>query len=130
MGNRIKLLLHKLGTISKKKFALRFISDFLRSVFLLFQDWLNHLDWMALNGINLALASSGQEMIWLKTYQSLGLSPKSIEKNYFAGKAFLPWNRMGNLKSWAGPLKSGAFVYVSGVVAWPLDILIGQAAAN
>ena len=80
---------------------------------------------MALNGINLALASSGQEMIWLKTYQSLGLSPKSIEKNYFAGKAFLPWNRMGNLKSWAGPLKSGASVFVSGVVAWPLDILIG-----
>ena len=59
---------------------------------------------MALNGINLALASSGQEMIWLKTYQILGLTSKSIEENYFAGKAFLPWNRMGNLKSWAGPL--------------------------
>jgi alpha-N-acetylglucosaminidase len=73
-------------------------------VSLLFQDWSNHLDWMALNGINLALASSGQEMIWLKTYQSLGLTSKSIEENYFAGKAFLPWNRMGNLKSWAGPL--------------------------
>ena len=38
------------------------------------EEWSDHLDWMALNGINLALASSGQEMIWLKTYQSLGLS--------------------------------------------------------
>ena len=42
-----------------------------------FPDWSNHLDWMALNGINLALASSGQEMIWLKTYHSLGLSSKA-----------------------------------------------------
>ena len=85
---------------------------------------------MALNGINLALASSGQEMIWLKTYQSLGLSPKSIEKKYFAGKAFLPWNRMGNLKSWAGPLKSGASVYVSGALASSLAILIAQVDTN
>ena len=33
MQTKMKLLLHKLGTISKKKFALKFISDFLRIVF-------------------------------------------------------------------------------------------------
>ena len=29
---------------------------------------------------------------------------KTLEENYFTGKAFLPWNRMGNIKSWSGPL--------------------------
>lgn len=65
------------------------------------QDWSNHLDWVALNGFNLVLASSGQELIWLKTYQSLGL--KNLT-GFFTGQAFLPWNRMGNLKAWSGPL--------------------------
>ncbi len=67
-------------------------------------DWSDHLDWMALNGINLALAASGQELIWRQTYRSLGL--ETLE-NFFTGKAFLPWNRMGNLKAWAGPLSLG-----------------------
>ena len=29
---------------------------------------------------------------------------KTIEDNFFTGMAFLPWNRMGNLKAWSGPL--------------------------
>jgi alpha-N-acetylglucosaminidase len=69
-------------------------------------DWSDHLDWMALNGINLAMALSGQEMIWLKTYQTFGLTPSTIQGEFFTGKAFLPWNRMGNIKGWAGPLSS------------------------
>ena len=68
------------------------------------QDWSSHLDWMAFNGLNLALASSGQEQIWLRTYESLGLSANLTQK-YFTAKAFLPWNRMGNIRSWAGPLR-------------------------
>ena len=66
-------------------------------------DWSRHIDWMALNGLNLVLASSGQELIWLKTYEKLGLKSK-LMRDYFTGKIFLPWNRMGNLKAWTGPL--------------------------
>ena len=66
-------------------------------------DWSKHLDWMALNGINLALASSGQELIWSQVYKSFGISQESLQQNFFTGKAFLPWNRMGNLKAWSGP---------------------------
>ena len=65
-------------------------------------DWSRHIDWMALNGLNLVLASSGQELVWLRTYEKLGLG--KLMRNYFTGKAFLPWNRMGNLKAWSGPL--------------------------
>ena len=67
-------------------------------------DWSRHIDWMALNGLNLVLASSGQELVWLKTYEKLGLPAAKLMGDYFTGKIFLPWNRMGNLKAWTGPL--------------------------
>ncbi|CAK6438171.1 unnamed protein product [Pipistrellus nathusii] len=65
--------------------------------------WEQEIDWMALNGINLALAWSGQEAIWQRVYLALGLTPSEIDE-YFAGPAFLAWERMGNLHTWGGPL--------------------------
>ena len=66
-------------------------------------DWEKHIDWMALNGLNLVLAESGQEWIAMKTLMEFGMSRKEVQ-SHFTGPAFLPWNRMGNLNSWAGPL--------------------------
>ena len=34
-------------------------------------QWQAHIDWMALNGINLPLAFTAQEYIWLKVYQQV-----------------------------------------------------------
>ncbi|XP_006833764.1 PREDICTED: alpha-N-acetylglucosaminidase [Chrysochloris asiatica] len=65
--------------------------------------WEQEIDWMALNGINLALAWSGQEAIWQRVYLALGLTQSEINE-YFTGPAFLAWERMGNLHSWGGPL--------------------------
>ncbi|XP_019409045.1 PREDICTED: alpha-N-acetylglucosaminidase [Crocodylus porosus] len=65
--------------------------------------WEREIDWMALSGINLALAFTGQEAIWQRVYLSLGLNQSEIDE-YFTGPAFLAWNRMGNLHKWAGPL--------------------------
>ncbi|XP_023409478.1 alpha-N-acetylglucosaminidase isoform X3 [Loxodonta africana] len=65
--------------------------------------WEREIDWMALNGINLALAWSGQEAIWQRVYLALGLTQSEIDE-YFTGPAFLAWGRMGNLHSWGGPL--------------------------
>lgn len=65
--------------------------------------WEQEIDWMALNGMNLALAWSGQEAIWERVYLALGLTPAEIEE-YFTGPAFLAWGRMGNLHTWGGPL--------------------------
>lgn len=45
---------------------------------------------MALNGINLPLASVGQEAIWIKVFYELGLSIQEIE-DYLTGPAFLAW---------------------------------------
>uniref|UniRef100_A0A8C4W4U3 Alpha-N-acetylglucosaminidase n=1 Tax=Gopherus evgoodei TaxID=1825980 RepID=A0A8C4W4U3_9SAUR len=65
--------------------------------------WEREIDWMALNGINLALAFTGQEAVWQRVYLSLGLNQSEIDE-YVTGPAFLAWNRMGNLHAWAGPL--------------------------
>ena len=45
---------------------------------------------MALNGINLPLAFTGQEEIWRRVYIKLGVSQKDLD-GHFAGSAFLAW---------------------------------------
>eukprot|EP01116_Phalansterium_solitarium_P014190 TRINITY_DN31746_c0_g1_i1.p1 TRINITY_DN31746_c0_g1~~TRINITY_DN31746_c0_g1_i1.p1 ORF type:complete len:576 (-),score=130.27 TRINITY_DN31746_c0_g1_i1:32-1759(-) len=58
---------------------------------------------MALHGINLPLAFIGQEYVWNEVYTQLGLNATDLAA-FFTGPAFLPWQRMGNLNAWAGPL--------------------------
>ncbi|KAL7739059.1 hypothetical protein ACLKA6_011395 [Drosophila palustris] len=66
------------------------------------EQWRRHIDWMALMGINLSLAPN-QEAVWQDVYTELGLSDKEID-DHFAGPAFQAWQRMGNIRGWAGPL--------------------------
>ncbi len=67
------------------------------------KQWQKEIDWMALHGINMPLAMVGQEAIWQKVWKELGIPEQDIA-NYFTGPAFLPWNRMGNINRYAGPL--------------------------
>ncbi|RLN50483.1 hypothetical protein BBJ29_004188 [Phytophthora kernoviae] len=69
-------------------------------------QWEKHIDWMALNGINMPLAFTGQEKVWQNTFHKhFNVSYEGLGK-FFAGSAFLSWGRMGNLRgSWVkGPL--------------------------
>ncbi|KAM4622738.1 alpha-N-acetylglucosaminidase [Discoglossus pictus] len=67
------------------------------------ERWEKEIDWMALSGINVPLAFTGQEAIWQRVYLSLGLNQSEID-DFFTGPAFLAWGRMGNIHTWAGPL--------------------------
>ncbi|MDY7396075.1 alpha-N-acetylglucosaminidase [Aureibaculum sp. 2210JD6-5] len=67
------------------------------------KDWERFIDWMALNGINMPLAITGQESIWYEVWKEYGLSDEQI-RTYFTGPAHLPWHRMSNLDKWGGPL--------------------------
>ena len=58
---------------------------------------------MAMNGLNFILSFTGQEYVWQKLYESIGLNDAEI-KEYLAGPAFLAWQRMGNIRGWGGPL--------------------------
>ena len=51
-------------------------------------QWERLIDWMALHGINMPLAVTGQEAIWYKVYRDLGLSDKQIDE-FFVGPALL-----------------------------------------
>jgi len=67
------------------------------------RDWERCIDWMALNGINLPLAQTGNEFIWQSVWREYGLSDEKI-RAFFTGPAYLPWHRMVNIDGWDGPL--------------------------
>lgn len=65
--------------------------------------WQKEIDWMALHGINMPLAITGQEYVWYQVYKSMGFSDDDL-RNYFSGPAYFAWFWMGNLDGWGGPL--------------------------
>lgn len=67
--------------------------------------WEREIDWMALHGINLCLAMTGQEAVWRNTLQSWGVPPQTIQ-SFIAGPAFQAWWLMGNLEGWGGPVSN------------------------
>ncbi|KAI3759359.1 hypothetical protein L6452_07117 [Arctium lappa] len=67
------------------------------------QRWEKEIDWMALQGINMPLAFTGQEAIWQKVFETFNISSSELD-DFFGGPAFLAWSRMANLHGWGGPL--------------------------
>ncbi|HEY0432672.1 MAG TPA: alpha-N-acetylglucosaminidase [Chitinophagaceae bacterium] len=67
------------------------------------KEWEHFIDWMALNGVNLPLAITGQEYVWYQVWKKFGLTDNEI-RGFFTGPAYLPWHRMANIDHWEGPL--------------------------
>lgn len=65
--------------------------------------WEKEIDWMALHGINMPLAITGEEYIWHEVYKELGFKDSELD-SFFSGPAYFAWFWMGNLDSWGGPL--------------------------
>jgi alpha-N-acetylglucosaminidase len=86
-----------------ERFALNYCTYGYTFPFWKWDQWQRFIDWMAMNGINRPLLQCGQEATWLNVWQSYGIPPQKI-REYFAGPAHLPWQRMANLDSWGGPL--------------------------
>ena len=68
-------------------------------------DWEAFIDWMALSGINLFLAMTGQEEVAYQVFEKLGLEDLQI-REWFNGPALLTWSRGQNEygSNIAGPL--------------------------
>lgn len=66
-------------------------------------EWEHFIDWMALNGVTMALATTGQEAVWQRVWRGFGLDDETIRR-YFTGPSYLPWHRMANIDAWHGPL--------------------------
>lgn len=67
------------------------------------KQWERFIDWMALHGINMPLAITGQEAVWYEVWKEYGMTDEEI-RSYFSGPAHLPWHRMANLDGFGGPL--------------------------
>ena len=65
--------------------------------------WEKEIDWMALHGINMPLAITGEEYTWDIVYKEMGFSDKELNA-FFSGPAYFSWLWMGNLDGWGGPL--------------------------
>ncbi|WP_231464923.1 alpha-N-acetylglucosaminidase [Pedobacter sp. Leaf132] len=67
------------------------------------ERWEKEIDWMALHGINMPLAITGEEYTWYLLYKEMGFSDDEL-KGFFTGPAYFSWFWMGNIDGWGGPL--------------------------
>ncbi len=65
--------------------------------------WEKEIDWMALHGINMPLAITGEEYTWYLVYKEMGFTDDEL-KEFFCGPSYFSWFWMGNLDGWGGPL--------------------------
>ncbi|MFY7826612.1 MAG: alpha-N-acetylglucosaminidase [Flectobacillus sp.] len=65
--------------------------------------WQKEIDWMAMHGITMPLAITGEEYTWREVYNEMGFSDNDL-KDFFSGPAYFSWFWMGNLDGWGGPL--------------------------
>ncbi|TMR09528.1 alpha-N-acetylglucosaminidase [Nonomuraea turkmeniaca] len=68
-------------------------------------DWEREIDWMALHGITMPLAVTGHEAALHAAYTLLGLDDDRI-RGFLGGPGYLPFQFMGCLDDFAGPLSS------------------------
>ncbi|MET7326809.1 alpha-N-acetylglucosaminidase TIM-barrel domain-containing protein [Nonomuraea sp. NPDC005650] len=66
-------------------------------------DWEREIDWMALHGITMPLAVTGHEAALHAAYSRLGLGDETI-RAFLGGPGYLPFQFMGCLDGFAGPL--------------------------
>lgn len=71
-------------------------------------EWDAEIDWMAAHGIDMPLAMEGQEWVWRELWRGEGLSEAELAA-YFSGPAFMPWQRMGNIEGYRGPVPDSFF---------------------
>lgn len=67
------------------------------------EQWETLIDWMALHGVNMPLSVTGQEAVWQSVCRRLGMNDEEI-REFLAGPPFLPFQWMGCLDGWGGPL--------------------------
>lgn len=65
--------------------------------------WEKEIDWMALHGINMPLAITGEEYTWYLVYKDMGFTDEELS-DFFCGPSYFAWFWMGNLDGWGGPL--------------------------
>jgi alpha-N-acetylglucosaminidase len=66
-------------------------------------QWERELDYLALNGVNLALIIEGQESVWVDTLKSAGYTAAEV-RGWLVMPSHQPWMYMDNMESYGGPV--------------------------
>ncbi|UCD52494.1 MAG: alpha-N-acetylglucosaminidase [Phycisphaerales bacterium] len=88
---------------AKKRYFLNYCCFGYSLAFWDFEQWEELIDWMALNGINAPLSVTGAEAVWQAVCRQLGMTEAEIAE-FLAGPPYLPFQWMGCLDGWGGPL--------------------------
>ena len=67
------------------------------------ERWQQELDWMALHGINMPLAITGMECVWLEVLKNAYGYTLDEVNTFVCGSAYYGWFFMNNLTAWGGP---------------------------
>lgn len=86
-----------------KRFALNYCTFNYTMSFWGWKEWEKELDWMALNGVNVALTLTGVEEVWYNVLKQISYTDQEIDE-FIPGPAFYAWWLMGNLEGWGGPM--------------------------
>lgn len=66
-------------------------------------QWQRELDYLALNGVNLALIIEGQESVWIDALKEFGYSDADV-RAWLVMPSHQPWMFMDNVESYGGPV--------------------------
>ena len=67
------------------------------------ERWQREIDWMAMHGVNMPLAITGQEAVWQNSLRKFRMSDDEI-RAFLVGPAYFAWQFMTNIEGWRGPL--------------------------
>lgn len=87
------------------RYAYNFCTYGYTSVWWDWPKWERELDFLALNGINLALTIEGHEAVWINTFTNFNYSDAEM-RGWVVDPAHLPWMEMDNMENYGGPLSA------------------------
>ena len=54
------------------------------------ERWQKEIDYMALHGVNMPLAMTGQNAVWDRVYRSMGFTDEDMDR-FFTGRGYFMW---------------------------------------
>ncbi len=93
----------RIVTPMKYRYSFNFVTYSYSFAWFDWAQWERLIDWMAMHGINMPLAITGEEAVWQATGRRLGLSDADMQE-FFVGPAYLGFGWMGCFDGFGGPL--------------------------
>ena len=111
---RVSLPLPKIDGVVDKNIDLKYRYNYnyvvyaYTTLFWDFKDWEREIDWMALNGFNMALNLVGYEEVVRRFLSEMGFKFSEIVE-YLTSPIYLPWQFMGNISKIGGNITPNWF---------------------